>query len=59
MKIYNTAQNNQHFQDDSTDDNITCPFCKETDFDLIGLKSHLLNGDCDVFNNIETIKRLF
>jgi len=29
---------------------ISCPFCKEDDFDLIGLKGHLLNGRCEVFN---------
>lgn len=29
---------------------ISCPFCYEDDFDLIGLKIHLLNGWCDVFN---------
>ncbi len=32
---------------------ITCPFCDETDFDLVGLKSHLVNGDCEAFNKIE------
>jgi hypothetical protein len=28
---------------------IECPFCGEIDFDLIGLKAHLLNGDCEEF----------
>ena len=28
---------------------IECPFCGEKDFDLIGLKIHLLRGWCDVF----------
>lgn len=28
---------------------ITCPFCGENDFDLVGLKAHLLNGDCESF----------
>lgn len=38
---------------------VICPFCGETDFDLIGLKTHLNNGDCDVYNNTEELKRLF
>ncbi len=33
-----------------SDQNITCPFCLDIDFDLIGLKLHLLNGHCDKFN---------
>ncbi len=37
----------------------TCPFCGEKNFDLPGLKSHLLNGDCEAFNNASDIKRLF
>lgn len=37
---------------------VLCPFCKEFGFDLIGLKSHLLNGDCDVFNNTEDLTRI-
>jgi hypothetical protein len=28
----------------------TCPFCGETDFDLIGLKIHFMRGWCDVWN---------
>ena len=36
-----------------------CPFCNESNFDLIGLKSHLLNGDCSIFNDTENINRLF
>lgn len=32
-------------------DNISCPFCEDTDFDLIGLKSHLLNY-CDTFDDV-------
>jgi len=31
---------------------MVCPFCHETDYDLIGLKMHLLGGTCDVFNNL-------
>jgi hypothetical protein len=40
-------------------DVIQCPFCNEYDFDKIGLKSHLLNGDCEVFETTERVKRLF
>ena len=31
-----------------------CPFCDEKDFDLIGLKWHLMSGGCDKFNKTET-----
>lgn len=34
---------------------ILCPFCGETDFDLIGLKKHLLAGWCEVFNATEDL----
>ena len=39
---------------------VVCPFCKEKDFDLQGLKSHLEHGDCETYNtlNISNIKRL-
>jgi hypothetical protein len=37
---------------------ISCPFCKDTGFDLAGLKSHLLKGDCVVFNNTANFERL-
>jgi hypothetical protein len=36
-----------------------CPFCKDTDFDLAGLKTHLEHGDCEVYNKTETYQRLF
>ena len=32
---------------------VTCPFCHEADFDLIGLKIHLQRGHCDIFNETE------
>lgn len=38
---------------------VICPFCLQCDFDQIGLKSHLLNGDCAPFNELENIPRLF
>ena len=37
---------------------IKCPFCGEDGFDLKGLKSHFLNGDCEQFNNTENISRI-
>lgn len=32
---------------------IQCPFCKETDFDLIGLKIHLSSGHCNKYEETE------
>lgn len=40
-------------------DLLCCPFCKEPDFDLIGLKSHLEHGDCELYNNLESLRRMF
>ena len=37
---------------------VSCPFCDEEDFDLVGLKGHL-SGDCEAWNEIEVAKRLF
>jgi hypothetical protein len=36
---------------------IACPFCNEADFDAIGLKNHLISGDCDVFEDVPAIER--
>lgn len=36
---------------------VECPFCDEPDFDLVGLKHHLLAGHCDVFDEIDTLDR--
>lgn len=30
-----------------------CPFCKELDFDLRGLKTHYERGRCDEYNTTE------
>lgn len=38
---------------------LPCPFCKQSDFDLVGLKSHLEAGDCGVFNSTEVVARIF
>lgn len=35
---------------DPADHEVSCPYCDEDDFDLIGLKSHLLNH-CVVFES--------
>lgn len=35
---------------------ITCPFCHDTDFDLIGLKIHITRGWCDSFSTLELPK---
>lgn len=32
-----------------------CPFCQESDFDLVGLKHHLTAGECDQFNETVSI----
>ena len=32
---------------------LVCPWCKEADFDDIGLKLHIINGWCPVFENID------
>lgn len=34
---------------------VTCPFCGESGFDLIGLKNHFDRGWCEVFENTETV----
>lgn len=36
---------------------ITCPFCKENDFDLIGLKYHFQRGYCATFEKLNTEER--
>jgi len=32
---------------------ISCPFCGETDFDLVGLKLHLMIWPCEQFLEIK------
>lgn len=36
---------------------ITCPFCSEDDFDLIGLKIHLINGHCNAYNTLSVVQK--
>lgn len=38
---------------------LSCPFCREQDFDLVGLKGHLEHGDCEPFNALESTRRIF
>ena len=33
-------------------DLLACPWCKDTDFDEVGLKLHILNGHCDSYNEL-------
>jgi hypothetical protein len=30
-----------------------CPWCKDKDFDEVGLKLHVINGHCDAFNALD------
>jgi len=32
---------------------INCPFCNDDDYDLIGLKMHLLRGWCEKFDTLK------
>ena len=41
------------------DELIMCPYCKKDDFDLIGLKSHLMHGDCEKWNETIDLNRRF
>lgn len=34
---------------------LTCPFCAEKEFDAQGLKTHLLNGWCELFEQTQPI----
>lgn len=39
-----------------------CPFCGDNSlggFDLIGLKAHLSHGDCEVYESVDDIRRVF
>jgi len=38
---------------------IVCPFCKDSDFDFIGLKAHLERGGCDIFDKTPKINTLY
>lgn len=34
------------------DDGLACPWCKDINFDAVGLKLHIINGHCDEFNEL-------
>lgn len=38
---------------------LACPYCGECDYDLVGLKSHLLKGECEQFDVIPIIRSSF
>lgn len=40
---------------DSKSEELFCPFCREEDFDKIGLKDHLEMGRCKEYNETMTI----
>lgn len=61
----NSLSDREHYPPDTTspgdaarDEDHACPFCNERGFDLIGLKSHLQNGDCEEFEKLERLRRL-
>lgn len=37
---------------------VVCPYCGEKDFDLVGLKNHLL-AHCDKFRKTETLQNVW
>lgn len=40
------------------EETVSCPFCGERDFDLVGLKGHLIQ-DCEDFKDTESPIRVF
>ena len=38
---------------------LACPYCGEPDYDLAGLKSHLMKGECEPFEAIALIRSPF
>jgi hypothetical protein len=48
MSLKNTVRESGLRQQCET---VSCPFCSDTGFDLIGLKIHLTSGYCDTFND--------
>ncbi len=38
------------------DSYVQCPFCKERDFDLAGLKYHFAMGYCEIYSRIDLVK---
>ena len=50
MNWYKTAEDMTENKENKED--IICPFCKETGFDLMGLKNHL-EKYCEVYSKID------
>ena len=40
-------------EEEQEPEHVVCPFCKVADFDLEGLKGHLMNGYCKVYEETE------
>jgi hypothetical protein len=38
--------------------NYTCPFCKEKDFGKMGLKYHIISGQCGSYEKIPLVQFL-
>ena len=61
LDLLRTAKDNVNYSMDdlynelidlhADDNNIVCPFCKQDNFDLIGLKQHYEDGRCEVYRN--------
>jgi hypothetical protein len=34
---------------------LACPFCRDDDFDAVGLKYHLTHGKCQAFERVESL----
>ena len=59
MNMIKLKQIVENVSQDHDKNSVICPFCKEGNFDLAGLKNHLEHGDCEVYNNIASLPRLF
>lgn len=51
------SQPEQNKIDNTEQADITCPFCHNNGFDLIGLKCHLLKHPCTEFDNLDISDR--
>lgn len=47
-------ENEKKEEQSKSNNDITCPFCGEIDFDLIGLKNHILSY-CESFQQVSTL----
>jgi hypothetical protein len=47
-----------YFEDrgqDAKASGLVCPFCRDDDFDAVGLKHHLTHGNCQAFERVESL----